>query len=357
MSPQKASILIVDDELSVRDSLLHWFRKDGLNVSTAANATLALQALEQGSYDIVLLDIKMPGMDGMELQRTHPHARAQDHRHHDDRVRLGGHRRARSQARRLRLRHQAHRSRRALPPGRAAPSKNAACEDENSQLRETIAELSSARLRHRRKPGHAQGDGADPPGGADQRHRHDPRRKRHRQGAGGAHHPRQQYARKFFPIVPINCGALPDSLLESELFGHEKGAFTGANFRRKGRLEMADGGTLFLDEIGTITPKMQVDLLRTIETGEVMRLGGLRPVEGRTSASSARPTKTWRSMVADGRFRQDLYYRINVFSIALPPLRERLEDIATLARHFLKRLALQMDKRVFPTSAPKPSRR
>ena len=152
-------------------------------------------------------------------------------------------------------------------------------------------------------------------------------------------------ARKFFPIIPINCGALPDSLLESELFGHEKGAFTGANFRRKGRLEMADGGTLFLDEIGTITPKMQVDLLRAIETGEVMRLGGSRPVEVDFRIVCA-TNEDLEKLVADGRFRQDLYYRINVFSIALPPLRERLEDIETLARHFLQRLALQMDKRV-----------
>jgi MoxR-like ATPase len=152
-------------------------------------------------------------------------------------------------------------------------------------------------------------------------------------------------ARKYFPIVPINCGALPDSLLESELFGHEKGAFTGANFRRKGRLEMADGGTLFLDEIGTITSKMQVDLLRAIETNEVMRLGGSRPVHVDFRIICA-TNEDLEKLVADGRFRQDLYYRINVFSIALPALRERREDIPTLARHFMGKLAMEMDKRV-----------
>ena len=113
-------------------------------------------------------------------------------------------------------------------------------------------------------------------------------------------------ARKYFPIVPINCGALPDSLLESELFGHEKGAFTGAQFRRKGCLEMADNGTLFLDEIGTISPKMQVNLLRAIETGEVMRLGGTRPVKVDFRIICA-TNEELEQLVADGRFRQDLY--------------------------------------------------
>ena len=151
--------------------------------------------------------------------------------------------------------------------------------------------------------------------------------------------------RKYFPIVPINCGALPDSLLESELFGHERGAFTGAQFRRKGRFEMADGGTLFLDEIGSITPKMQVDLLRVLETSEVMRLGSSKPVVVDFRVICA-TNEDLEKMVADGRFRQDLYYRINVFSITLPSLRERRGDIPTLARHFMGKLAMQMDKRV-----------
>jgi DNA-binding NtrC family response regulator len=343
MSPQKASILIVDDELSVRDSLLHWFRKDGLRVSTAANATLALQALEQGSYDIVLLDIKMPGMDGMELQgRIHTLApktvviMMTAFASVDTAVRALKQGAFDYVTKPIDPDELSHLVARALKERRL--------EAENSQLRETIAELSSADFVIGESPAMhkvmelirqvAQTNATVMIRGES--------------GTGKelvARTIHANSARKFFPIIPINCGALPDSLLESELFGHEKGAFTGANFRRKGRLEMADGGTLFLDEIGTITPKMQVDLLRTIETGEVMRLGGLRPVEVDFRIVCA-TNEDLEKMVADGRFRQDLYYRINVFSIALPPLRERLEDIGTLARHFLKRLALQMDKRV-----------
>ena len=128
-------------------------------------------------------------------------------------------------------------------------------------------------------------------------------------------------ARRYFPIVPVNCGALPENLLESELFGHEKGAFTGAQYRRKGKIEMADGGTLFLDEVGAISQKMQVDLLRVLETKEFTRVGGTQRSRW-TSASSAPPMRTWNRRWKKGRFREDFYYRINVFTIEVPPLRE-----------------------------------
>jgi DNA-binding NtrC family response regulator len=149
--------------------------------------------------------------------------------------------------------------------------------------------------------------------------------------------------RRYFPIVTVNCGALPESLLESELFGHEKGAFTGAHHRRKGKIEMADGGTLFLDEVGSITPKMQVDLLRVLETKELTRLGGTRsvPVDFRVICAT---NDDLEQAVGEGRFREDFFYRINVFTIELPPLRERRSDIPALANHFVARLARQMDK-------------
>ncbi len=343
MPPQQASILIVDDELSVRDSLLHWFRKDGFTVATAASATLALQALEQNPYDIILLDIKMPGMDGMELQ-TRIHAlnpkivviMMTAFASVDTAVRALKQGAFDYVTKPIDPDELSHLVARALKERRL--------EDENSQLKETIAELSAADFVIGESPAMhkvmelirqvAQTNATVMIRGES--------------GTGKelvARTIHANSARKYFPIVPINCGALPDSLLESELFGHEKGAFTGANFRRKGRLEMADGGTLFLDEIGTITPKMQVDLLRAIETSEITRLGGSRPVQVNFRIICA-TNEDLEKLVAEGKFRQDLYYRINVFSIALPALRQRREDIPTLARHFMGKLAMEMDKRV-----------
>jgi len=149
--------------------------------------------------------------------------------------------------------------------------------------------------------------------------------------------------RRYFPIVAVNCGALPESLLESELFGHEKGAFTGAQFRRKGKLEMADGGTLFLDEVGTISPRTQVDLLRVLETKEFARLGGTRPIQVDFRVICA-TNQNLEQLVETGAFREDLYFRVNVVTIQIPPLRERREDIPLLAGHFLNKYALQMNR-------------
>jgi transcriptional regulator with PAS, ATPase and Fis domain len=151
--------------------------------------------------------------------------------------------------------------------------------------------------------------------------------------------------RRYFPIVPVNCGALSETLLESELFGHERGAFTGAQYRRKGKLEMADGGSLFLDEVGAISAKMQVDLLRVLEAKEVTRVGGTRPLKVDFRVICATNEDLERS-VEEGRFREDFYYRINVFTIEVPPLRARRADVPDLAEHFVRRFARQMDKRI-----------
>ncbi len=144
-------------------------------------------------------------------------------------------------------------------------------------------------------------------------------------------------------FIAINCAALTESLLESELFGHEKGAFTGAASQRIGRFEMADGGTLFLDEIGDISPSTQVKLLRVLQEHEFVRVGGARTVacDVRIIAASNRDLK---AAIADGRFREDLYYRLNVFPIQLPPLRERREDIPALAQHFTIRFSRQLGR-------------
>jgi transcriptional regulator with PAS, ATPase and Fis domain len=136
---------------------------------------------------------------------------------------------------------------------------------------------------------------------------------------------------------------LPDTLLESELFGHEKGAFTGAHFRRKGKFEMANGGTIFLDEIGSITQKMQVDLLRVIESKRFTRIGGNETVHSDFRVITA-TNESLEEHVKKGKFREDLYYRLNVFSILIPPLRERKDDITLLVNFFLKKYSALMNK-------------
>jgi DNA-binding NtrC family response regulator len=152
-----------------------------------------------------------------------------------------------------------------------------------------------------------------------------------------------QSKRRFFPIVTVNCGGMTETLLESELFGHEKGAFTGAQYRRKGKIELADGGTLFLDEIGNISPKTQMDLLRVLETKQFMRVGGSEMIRSDFRVICA-TNSDLEVAVKAGTFRDDLYYRINVFSIPLPPLRTRRCDIAKLAHYFLDKYSKAMGK-------------
>ncbi|MFQ5707202.1 MAG: PEP-CTERM-box response regulator transcription factor [bacterium] len=143
-----------------------------------------------------------------------------------------------------------------------------------------------------------------------------------------------QSLRKQFPFVVINCGAIPDNLLESELFGHEKGAFTGAHMRRKGRFELANKGTIFLDEIGELSPALQVKLLRFLQEWEIERVGGSGPIELDVRIIAA-TNRNLEEEIAKGSFRQDLYYRLSVISIHMPPLRDRGDDIVLLANHFL----------------------
>jgi DNA-binding NtrC family response regulator len=149
--------------------------------------------------------------------------------------------------------------------------------------------------------------------------------------------------RCYMPFIAVSCGALPDSLLESELFGYEKGAFTGAEYTKRGRFEMADKGTLFLDEIGDISLKTQVDLLRVLQQKEFRRVGGqdLIKIDVRILSATNRNLK---KAIEERRFRDDLYYRLNVISIHVPPLRDRKEDISLLVETFIHRYCLELNK-------------
>ena len=156
--------------------------------------------------------------------------------------------------------------------------------------------------------------------------------------------------RRDRPFVAVNCGAVPETLLESELFGHVRGAFTDAHMNKKGLMEVAEGGTIFLDEIGEMATSMQVKLLRVIQDRRFRRLGGTDEVQADVRLIAA-TNQDLPKMVADGRFREDLYYRLNVLSIQVPPLRDRTEDIPLLAAHFLEQFAAQMGKPVKTISA------
>jgi two-component system NtrC family response regulator len=153
--------------------------------------------------------------------------------------------------------------------------------------------------------------------------------------------------RREGPFIPINCGAIPENLLESELFGHERGAFTGAHIQRKGRIEMAEGGTLFLDELGELPLPLQVKLLRYLQEQTIERIGGREviPVNARVIAAT---NVDLRKAMEEGKFREDLYYRVAVVVIQLPPLRDRGDDIVLLARTFLRRFAAEVKRTPAP---------
>ncbi|MCP4406034.1 MAG: sigma-54-dependent Fis family transcriptional regulator [bacterium] len=153
--------------------------------------------------------------------------------------------------------------------------------------------------------------------------------------------------RKDGPFIKVNCGAIPENLVDSELFGHEKGAFTGALSRKRGRFERANGGTIFLDEVGELQPEVQVRLLRVLQEKEIERVGGTEPVKVdiRVIAATNRDVK---SMLKDGTFREDLYFRLNVFPITIPPLRDRKDDIASLVYHFMHKKSREIGRKNVP---------
>lgn len=343
MKPSDIKILIVDDEASIRDALTQWFELDGYNVSSAEDAHAALLKLQEGPWDIVMLDIKMPGIDGLELQR-----RIKKIDKNIITIMITAFASVETSIQALKEGAFDYVVKPVDPDDMSHLIRNAVEQrrllHENKQLRQHIEEITFSDEIIGESPEIkrvfekvfevSQTDSTVIIKGEN--------------GCGKeliARAIHSQSTRKYFPIITINCGAYSDGLLESELFGHEKGAFPGALYRRQGRLEMADKGTLFLDEIGNISDKMQADILRVLDTKQFTRLGGDKKidVDFRVICSTAHDLER---AVQEGRFREDLYYRLNVVSIAIPPLRERKLDIPAIARFFIKKYSQAMNKNV-----------
>ena len=338
----KCTILVVDDEQVVRDSLHAWFAEDGYPVHTAASGQEALRQMREVDFDILLIDIKMPGMDGLELQKqaraTAPQAAI---------IIMTAYASVDTAVRALKEGAYDYVTKPFDPDDLEHVIRKALERQhlvrENEELREQVEADGSV--------------GSDIIGDSAEI-----RKVRSLIGTVAATDTtvlitgdsgtgkelvvraiHRASPRAHCPLVVANCAGLPEGLIESELFGHERGAFTGARYRRKGKFELADGGTIFFDEIGDISPKTQVDLLRVIEEKAITRVGGNQslPADFRVVAATNRDLQ---EAVDTGHFRLDLYYRLNVFAIHLPPLRERREDIPSLAGFFLKRLAGELGR-------------
>jgi DNA-binding NtrC family response regulator len=335
-------LLIVDDELHVRESLSRWFIEDGYEVDAASDAKEALAALGRRSYDVVITDIKMPGMDGLELQRrireVNPKAAI---------VLITAYASVSTAVQALKDGAYDYVTKpfdpEALSRVVAKACERMRLEEENTRLKERL-EASTPELVVGKSPAMQKVMSlVEAVAGTDTTVLI-----RGESGTGKELVTRLIHSRSkrcFGPFVAVNCGALPEGVLESELFGHEKGSFTGASGRHKGKLELADGGTLFLDEIGEISPKVQVELLRALEDHKITRVGGTQevPVDFRVICATNRDLE---EAVRAGTFREDLYYRINIFTITIPPLRDRPEDILPIAQHFLQRFAQSMGRKV-----------
>ena len=344
----RGKILIVDDELVVRDSLDKWFTSEGYTARPAGSAREALELIQQMEFDIALIDIKMPGMDGMELQsRLHEAdpeltviimtgyasvetaVQALKHGAYDyitkpvDPDELSHlvanaleHKRARREVVRLRE------DLKEVFPSTELIGKSAAMK-KVTELIEMVAPTEATVL--------ITGES----------------------GTGKEVVARAIHAagpRRYMPMVTIHCGALTETLLESELFGHEKGAFTGAQYRKKGKFEIADGGSVFLDEISDISLKTQTDLLRVLQEKEIVRVGGNQQIKVDFRCIAA-TNKNLEALVKEGTFRPDLYYRLHVFCIDLPPLRERRDDIPLLVNHFLNKFCMATSRAMPQLSA------
>jgi len=343
MKPQW-QILVVDDEEIMCESLAAWLREDGYLVDTASSGREAVELAKKTDYAIYFIDLKMPGgMDGidtlMEIRRLHPDASiiiitayatvdtaitaikegAQEYivkPCNPEEISLLVNRIIKVKRlqrenlilrKKLQRRYQFH----------DIISKSPRMLEVLELAREVASLRSTVLIRGESGTG--------------------------KELVARAIHFSGSRAQK--PFIAVSCAALAETLLESELFGYEKGSFTGAAERKKGKFELADGGTIFLDEIGDIGPKLQADLLRVLQERSFYRVGGSEEVQVDVRVIAA-THKDLRALADEGKFREDLYYRLNVIEIHIPPLRERREDIPLLAEHFVERLSHELGKPV-----------
>ena len=342
-APARPRILVVDDEPSMREMLRIVLRRDGYDVTVASNGTEALDVLGRDPIDMLLSDIRMPDISGVEVLRAAKEANrdivafmmtafastesaveamrlgAVDYftkPFNMDELRL----KVRQHFEALRLKQENVLLKRALNTAHEFCSIIGRSDAMLALFRmiETIAKTNSTVL----ITGES-GTGKD-------------------LVARAVHY---NSLRREHPFVALNCGGLPETLLESELFGHMRGAFTGADANKKGLIEVAEHGSIFLDEIGEMNQTMQVKLLRVLQDRRFRRLGGTEEVQADIRVIAA-TNQDLEKMVAEGRFREDLYYRINVIQVHLPPLRDRADDVPLLAEHFLAKYAKAADKPV-----------
>jgi DNA-binding NtrC family response regulator len=338
-------ILVVDDDEVVRESMAAWLREDGYGVDTSPSGREAISLAEGQDYAICFVDLKMPGgLDGLETMRE-----LKKHRPDAVVIIMTAYATVDTAIKAMKEGAQEYIVKPFNPEeisllvSRIIRVKN--IERENLILRKELEKqyryediISKNPRMHEilglvkevaslRSTVLIQGESGTG-----------------KELIARAIHFSGERAAK--PFVSVSCGALAETLLESELFGHEKGAFTGAAGQRKGKFEIAHGGTIFLDEIGDISLKLQMDLLRVLEDRRFYRVGGTEEIliDARVIAATNRDLQ---QAVSDARFRDDLYYRLNVINIRIPPLRERRQDIPILAKHFVQRLAPELGKNVF----------
>jgi len=336
------NILVVDDELIVRKSMSNWLMEDGYLVKTCEDGYAALKQIKS-NIDLAIVDIKMPGMDGIELlkecKRIDPDlpiiimtayasvdtaVQAMKEGAFDYIVKpFNPENVSQVVERALKFKMLEKENlllRRELEKKYGFDEiigKSKKMQD-IFQLINTVSE-SEATIMIRGKSGTG------------------------KELIARAIHANSK--RKYGPLIALSCGSLPESLLESELFGYEKGAFTGAQYSRKGRIEMAEGGTLFLDEIGDISKKTQIDLLRVLQEKAIYHLGSTRPIKIDVRIISA-TNQNLEEAIKDGSFREDLYYRLNIVTINIPPLKERREDIPLLANYFFQKFTVANAKKI-----------
>jgi DNA-binding NtrC family response regulator len=336
-------ILVVDDEKGMRESLSEWLREDGYDVASLDCGEAAVACVEEKAFNLVLVDLKMPGIDGIETMKrirqrwpdlpviiitayatVDTAVQAMKEGAFDYVVKPFNPEEISIMIAKV-LQHQKLLQENTLL--RQQLENRWSFQDiiGKSDKMQVVFDLVKS-IAKSRSTVLIQGES----------------------GTGKelvAHAIHEISDRRDAPFVSLSCGSLSETLLESELFGHEKGAFTDAKFLKKGRIELAEGGTLFLDEVGEISPKSQINLLRVIQEREFLRVGGteVNHMDVRVIAATNRNLE---KAIAEGRFREDLFYRLNVINIKLPPLRERSEDIRLLASHFLKKYNLENRRQV-----------